>query len=56
MSASERLTLLSNIITITLKFSLYYRLNLMGFMTHEDFDSEGNYGNYGFTDQVTALR
>nr|AHA51351.1 carboxylesterase domain-containing protein [Euplokamis dunlapae]AHA51352.1 carboxylesterase domain-containing protein [Euplokamis dunlapae]AHA51353.1 carboxylesterase domain-containing protein [Euplokamis dunlapae]AHA51373.1 carboxylesterase domain-containing protein [Euplokamis dunlapae] len=36
--------------------NINYRLNLMGFMTHEDFDSEGNFGNYGFTDQVTALR
>jgi len=36
--------------------NINYRLGLMGFMTVEEFDTTGNYANYGLTDQITALK
>lgn len=36
--------------------NINYRLGLMGFMSVDEFETTGNYANYGLTDQITALR
>jgi len=35
--------------------SVNYRLGVMGFAPVDEFTSDGNYGNYGFSDMITAL-
>ena len=51
-SQDEDYTEALDVVTVNIN----YRLGLMGFMTVEDFDTTGNYANYGLTDQVTALK